>query len=175
MRSARIFVLLALVVSLAACEDDPLKSRLPESPPPPARGVQAFVQVSNTEAKPGDEIQVFVRVQLGTETNAKLGSYTGRLAFDPGVLAFKREVKIDDGLRVSNPNGATAGEIRFAGASATGFNDLTLFSAVFEVKKTGYMDVLKLTMEELSAALTLTDLYQELEVPNRVFLRPSAN
>jgi hypothetical protein len=137
--------------------------------------VQAFVQVSSTDAKPGEEIQVFVRVQLGTDSDAKLGSYTGRLSFDPEVLAFKREFKINDGLRVTNPNGAGEGEIRFAGASATGFNDLTLFSAVFEVKRTGYTDVLKLTMEELSAALTLTDLYQELEVPNRIFLRPSAN
>lgn len=175
MQSVRIITLLTLVVALVACEDDPLKSRLPDSPPPPSRGVQAFVQVSNTEAKPGDEIQVFVKVQLGTDTDAKLGSYTGRLTFDPEVLSFKREVKINDGLRVTNPNAAGEGQIRFAGASATGFNDLTLFSAVFEVKKTGYTDVLKLTMEELSAALTLTDLYQELEVPNRVFLRPSAN
>ncbi|MBI2071643.1 MAG: hypothetical protein HYT81_01180 [Gemmatimonadetes bacterium] len=174
MRSVRLLTMVALVAALA-CEDDPLRSRMPEAPPPPSRGVQAFVQVSRTEARPGEEIWVFVRVQLGTDTDAKLGSYTGRLAFNPEVLAFKSETKINDGLRVTNPNGAGEGELRFAGASATGFADLTLFAGVFEVKKTGYTSVLKLTMEELSAALTLSDLTPTLDLPPQIFLRPSGN
>jgi hypothetical protein len=166
---------LGALVAALACEDDPLKSRMPEAPPPPSRGVQAFVQVSNTQARPGEEIRVSVRVQFGTDTDAKLGSYTGRLAFDPEVLSFKSETKINDGLRVTNPGGAGQGEIRFAGASASGFLDLTIFTGVFEVKKTGYTAVLKLTMEELSAALTLSDLTPGLNLPPQVFLRPTAN
>lgn len=175
MRSLRILVVSVLVVALAACEDDPLKSRMPEAPPPPSRGVQAFVQLNRTDAAVGEEIRVFVRVQLGTDTDAKLGSYTGRLLFDPEVLGFTSEIKINDGLRVTNPNGAGDGEIRFAGAAAAGFTDLTIFAGVFEVKKPGYADVLKLNMEELSAALTLTDLTPGLDLPPQIFLRPSGN
>jgi hypothetical protein len=171
MRSVQVFTLAGLSLAVLACNDDPLKSGLPETPPPPTQGVQAFVQVDNTAAQPGDLIHVFVRVQMGTETSAKVGSYTGRLKFDPEVLAFKSEVKINDGLRVTNPNGAGTGELRFAGATAAGFTNLTLYEGVFEVKKAGYQDAFKLEMEELSAAMTLTNLRQNLEVPNQIFLR----
>lgn len=173
MRSVHILFLAGLWLAAAACDDDPLKSGLPETPPPPARGVQAFVQVDNPNAQPGDRVHAFVRVQLGTEMSAKLGSYTGRLEFDPEVLAFQGEVKINDGLRVTNPNDAGLGLLRFAGAAATGFADLTLYEAVFEVKKAGYLDALAVEMEELSAAVTLTKLEQDLEVPTQVFLRRS--
>ncbi|HWP37133.1 MAG TPA: hypothetical protein VNL18_06215 [Gemmatimonadales bacterium] len=172
MRSVRSFTLAALALGLAACEDDPLKSGLPETPAPPNQGVQAFIQVDNAQARPGDEVRVFVRMQFGTESGAKLGSYTGRLTFDPEVVAFKSESKIDDGLRVTNPNNAGAGELRFAGASATGFNDLTLFEGLFLVKKDGFLDAFKLQMEEVSAASTLANLAPGLDVPNRVFQRP---
>jgi hypothetical protein len=171
MRSVHVLTLAGLSLAMLACNEDPLKSGLPETPPPPTEGVQAFVQVDNPAAQAGDQIHVFVRVQLGTESSAKVGSYTGRLKFDPEALAFKGDVKINDGLRVTNPNGAGAGELRFAGATATGFANLTLYEGVFEVKKAGYQDGLKLQMEELSAATTLTNLRQTLEVPNQVFLR----
>lgn len=171
MRSVHVLSLAGLSLALLACNDDPLKSGLPETPPPLARGAQAFVQVDNAEAQAGDQVHVFVRVQLGTESSAKLGSYTGRLIFDPGILAFQSDIKINDGLRVTNPNGAASGEVRFAGASAAGFADLTLYEGVFEVKQTGYMDALKVQMEELSAAVTLTNLHQNLEVPEQVFFR----
>ncbi len=173
MRSVHFLYLAGLSLAVLACDDDPLKSGLPETPTPPARGVQAFVQVDNPNAQAGDQVHVFVRVQMGTETAAKLGSYTGRLRFDPDVLAFKGEVKINDGLRVTNPNGAGSGELRFAGAAAAGFANLTLYEGLFEVKKAGYLDALAVQMEELSAAVTLTNLEQHLEVPHQVFLRRS--
>jgi hypothetical protein len=173
MRSVRSFTLVALALGLAACQDDPLKSGVPEAPAPPSQGIQAFIQVDNAEARPGEDVRVFVRMQFGTETGAKLGSYTGRLKFDPEVLAFRSESKIDDGLRVTNPNNADAGELRFAGASATGFNDLTLFEGLFQVKKAGFLDAIKLEMEEASAAATLANLAPSLEVPARVFQRPA--
>ncbi len=173
MRSVHVLSLAGLLFAVFACNDDPLKSGLPEAPPPPVQGVQAFVQVDNTQAQPGDQIHVFVRVQFGTETSAKLGSYTGRLNFDPQVLGYKGEAKINDGLRVTNPNGAAQGEVRFAGASAAGFADLTLYECIFEVKKAGYLDALRLNMEELSAAMTLADLHKNLEQPPQVFFRKS--
>lgn len=171
MRSVPILYLAGLSLAAAACADDPLKSGLPETPPPPTQGVQAFLQVDNTQAQPGDQIHVYVRVQMGTQNSAKLGSYTGRLRFDPEALAFKGEVKINDGLRVTNPAGAGTGELRFAGAAAAGFADLTLYQVAFEVKKAGYADGLKLQMEELSAAATLTDLKKNMELPHQIFLR----
>lgn len=173
MRSVQMLYLAGVALAVAACNDDPLKSGMPEAPTPPARGVQAFVQVDKATAQPGEQVHVSVRVQMGSETSAKLGSYTGRLIFDPEALALKSEVKINDGLRVTNPQGAGNGEIRFAGASATGFGDLTLYQGIFEVKKPGYLDALKVQMEELSAAMTLTNLQPNLEVPNQIFLRKS--
>ena len=173
MRSVHILFVAGLSLAALACDDDPLKSGLPETPPPPTQGVQAFVQVDNPNAQPGDQVHVFVRVQLGTETSAKLGSYTGRLAFDPEVLAFRGEVKINDGLRVTNPTGAGSGELRFAGAAAAGFANLTLYEGIFEVRKAGYLDALAVEMEELSAAVTMTKLERDLEVPHQVFLRKS--
>jgi len=110
-------------------------------------------------------------VQLGSGSQAKLGSYTGRLAFDPKALGLVESVEINDGLRVVNPNGAPDGEIRFAGAAARGFEDLTVYHGVFEVKDADYMKALELKMEELSAALTLTDLQPQLQVTPQVFLR----
>ncbi len=174
MRSVQVS-LTVLALAVVACQDDPLKSALPETPPPPVRGVQALVQVDNAQAQPGDQVQVFVRVQLGSETSGKLGSYTGRLQFDPELLTHQSEVKINDGLRVTNPNGAGAGEIRFAGAAAEGFTNLTLYAGVFVVKKVGYTDGLKLKIEELSAAGTLVNLQPQLELPMQVYLRRSGS
>lgn len=171
MRSLSLMALSALAVAAVGCNDEPLKSGLPETPPPPTQGVQALVQVDNAQAQPGDQVHVYVRVQMGTDNSAKLGSFTGRLHFDPGALAYQGEVKIDDGLRVTNPLGAGDGELRFAGAAAAGFANLTLYEAVFAVKKLNYADGLKLQMEELSAAGTLGDLRKNTAVPNQIFLR----
>lgn len=167
-------VAVAGLLAVAACDDDPLASGTPEAPAPPSTGVQAFVQVDNDQARPGDQVRVFVRVQFGTETDARLGSYTGRLHFDPEALGWHEDTAIDDGLRVTNPNGASSGEIRFAGASAGGFGNLTLYAGVFEVRKTGWLERLTLQMDELSAAETLGNLQPSLQVAPRIFLRSAA-
>jgi hypothetical protein len=166
--------LAGLVLAVSACDDDPLASGTPDAPAPPTTGIQAFIQVDNEDARPGDAVRVYVRVQFGTETNAKLGSYTGRLRFSADQLGWREDVPIDDGLRVTNPNGAPQGEIRFAGASAGGFGELTLYQGAFEVRKTGWLEGLAIVMEELSAAETLGNLQPDLQVAPRVFLRSSA-
>jgi hypothetical protein len=159
------------VLTLAGCEDDPLTSRTPGEPPPPAQGIQAFIQVDDDRAQPGDVVRVWVKVQIGGETDARLGSYTGRLRFDPAALDLRGETAINDGMRVTNPAGAAQGDLRFAGASPAGFQSLTLYEATFEVTKPDYMDGLRLEMEEVSAALSLTNLTPTLRVAPRVFLR----
>lgn len=171
MRANRLLPFVAATL-IAACQDEPLISNTPDAPPAPTHGVQAFVQVDNDHAQPGERVHVYVRVQFGTETPARLGSYTGRLRFDPEALGWQSDVDINDNaLRVINPNGAAAGDVRFAGASAAGINDHTLYQGVFEVKKAGYMEGLRLEMEELSAAGALTNLKPDLRVAPQVFLR----
>jgi hypothetical protein len=175
MKSVHAITVAALLLAALACKDDALKSKTPSEPLPSAQGAQAFLQVDNESAQPGERVNVFVRVQLGTEGDTKIGSYTGRLKFDPAFLSWASDLQINDGMRVVNPNGAGTGEIRFAGASATGFTDLALYHGVFQVKQAGYMDQIKLVMEEMSAAKTLGNMRAQLRVAPQVFLRTGAN
>ena len=172
MQSVRYLMLAVLAVGQAACDDDPMRSgQAPGEPTPPTTGIQAYLQVDNENAQAGDRIRIAVRLQVGTETESKVGSYTGRLLFDPQALSYKDEVQINDGLRVSNPGEAESGQVRFAGAAARGFNDLTLYEAVFMVRKIPYTDGLRFEMEELSEALSLRNLKPDLEVAPQVFFR----
>lgn len=171
MSSVRFVSLAAVLLTAVACSDEPVTVRGPEAPPPPVEGVQAFLQVDKDQAQPGDRVEVFVKVQLGAKSEAKLGSYTGRLTFDPEALTWLSDVDVNDGVRVVNPNDADDGVVRFAGASPRGFDDLTLYHGVFEVKDAGYLDALSLQMEELSQALTLTNMQPALQIMPRVFLR----
>ena len=174
MKTVRSFTVAVLALGLAACDQEPLKSKSPGEPPPLTLGAQAFVQVDNDLAKPGERVSVYVRVQLGTENQAKVGSYTGRLKFNPEALTWISDQPINDGLRVTNPKGAETGDVRFAGASAGGFTDLALYHGVFEVRKAGYMDQLRTEMEELSAATSLGDLKPQLKLMPQIFLRTQA-
>ncbi len=171
MSSVRTITLAVLAATLAACDQEPLKSKAPGEPPPPTQGVQAFVQVDNDQAQPGERVNVYVRVQMGTENQSKLGSYTGRLRFNPDALTWVSDEPINDGLRVTNPKGAGEGDVRFAGASAGGFSDLALYHGVYTVKKAGYANDLRADMEELSAAASLGNLKPQLQVMPQIFLR----
>lgn len=159
-------IAMAIVLVGAACADEP--TRPDPLPPPPPQGVDAFVIADNLHATPGQTVTISVIVR-SADANVKVGSYTGRLHFNAASLQYKAEVAINDGLRVANPNGAGAGEIRFAGASATGFANLTLYSATFTVKSPGWARELTLQMEELSAARSLTNLSPKLQVSRTVF------
>jgi hypothetical protein len=158
-------IAMAVVLFGAACADEPTK---PDPLPPPVdQGVNAYVVVDNLHAAVGQTVKVSVVVRAA-DANLKVGSYTGRLHFDAAQLQYKAEVAISDGLRVANPNGAATGEIRFAGASATGFADLTLYSATFTVKQANWTSALTLQMEELSAAKSLANLSPQLRVQRPV-------
>lgn len=158
-------IAMAVVLFGAACADEPTK---PDPLPPPVdQGVNAYIVVDNLHAGIGQTVKVTVVVRTA-DANVKVGSYTGRLHFDAAALQYKAELAINDGLRVANPNGAGTGEIRFAGASATGFADLALYSATFTVKQANWTSALTLQMEELSAARSLTNLSPQLRVQRSV-------
>ncbi len=77
----------------------------------------------------------------------KIGSFTGRLRFDPAVMTYVGEIGIDDGtLRVSNPG---TGEIRVAGASASGINAAVLASFRFVATDTAALRRITFAIEEL--------------------------
>lgn len=170
--SVRILAFTMSLLAVTACDDEPLTNTdesAPE-PPPPVEGVAAFVQIDNEAARTGDRVRVSVVVQVPSGSDTKIGSYTGILNFDPDALSLQDEVEINDGMRVSNPNDAGNGVIRFAGASASGFAQRTLYEAVFEVRRADYAAGLSLEMQELSQASTLTDLQPQLQVSDEVFL-----
>jgi hypothetical protein len=171
----RVVPLAILTVVVVGCNERLATSRPPADPPPFPEGVQAYVQIDDDRARPGDRVRVFVKVRFGAEHGARLGSYTGRLRFDPRALRWHDHAPIRDGLRAVNPSGAAAGEIRFAGASAGGFEEPVLYVGEFEVLRRNYVRGLRLEVEELAAALSLADLRPDLEVAPRVFVRPPAD
>ena len=164
-----------LTMALTACNDQPARPTGPALPPPPQSGVAAFISVDRLDAQPGQTVRVRVEVQVGTQQTFKLGSYTGRLHFSPTALQFQAENKISDGLRISNPANAPRGEIRFAGASATGFTTLVLYDGTFQVKSSDYTTGLTLAMEEMSAAASLANLRTSLQVNPQIFLSRTGN
>jgi hypothetical protein len=165
--------LAVLGLALSACQDQPAQSTGP-TPPPVQQGVAAFITVDNLNAAVGQTVRVRVEVQVGSQQNYKLGSFTGRLRFNAAKLQFKAENPINDGLRVNNATTAPTGLIRFAGASPTGFTTLVLYDGTFQVKSADYAADLALQMEELSAALSLTNLTPQLRVNRQIFLSRSA-
>jgi len=167
--------LAVLTLAVTACNDQPARTTGPTAPPPPQAGVAAFISVDRLDARPGDTVRVRVEVQVGTQQTFKVGSFTGRLHFSPTALQFQQENKISDGLRVSNPANAPKGEIRFAGASPTGFTTLVLYDGTFTVKSSDYAQGLSLVMEELSAASSLANLRASLKVNSQIFLSRTSN
>lgn len=163
-----------MTIALTACQDQPARTTGP-TPPPPQQGVAAYITVDRLDAPVGATVRVTIEVQVGTQQNFKLGSYTGRLHFNPGQLAYQQENAINDGLRIANPANAAKGEIRFAGASAKGFSTLVLYDGTFQVKSADYAAGLTLTMEELSAAMSLANLRSQLSVNPQVFLSRAAS
>jgi hypothetical protein len=174
MRAKQVIGILCVVGALAGCDDELVKAGDLSTPPTPKNGLQAFIQVDNEHASVGQQVRVWVRVQVGSELDEPLASYTGRLRFDPRALSFTRDVQIDDGLRVINSKGSDTGDIRFAGAQAGGFDDLTLYEGVFTVRQAGYVTGLSLEMEEMSGA-ELTDYDDAVEIDRTVYVRQAGN
>lgn len=87
--------------------------------------------------------------------DVRVGSYTGVLLFDPAALSYLGDVEFSDGaLRAAN---AGAGELRVAGASATGFDRARLASYRFAVRDPAINPRLRFMLGELHE-VTRTDL-----------------
>lgn len=72
-------------------------------------------------------IALLVRVE---GADMVLGSYEGRVVFDPAVFAVDSVVAGRDGSRFVNPADAPRGTIRFAGFTPTGFTSSTALRIV---------------------------------------------
>ena len=77
----------------------------------------------------------------------KIGSFTGRLRFDPVALPYEGEVALSDGTtRASNPG---EGVVRFAGASLNGVDVTQLAAFRFKVVDEAALNTVQFDLEEV--------------------------
>ena len=164
MRFATALPLAALVVA-AAC-DDTRPEQLPTAPLSVASdAVSAYVAVSNANPAIGSEVTVFVRARRGSAVGP-IGSFTIRLAYDSTRLRFKDAARSEFGMVMAN--GANAGLLVAAGASATGFTNDELLSATFVATSANALTPLNLTVSELNS-VTFTDQTSSLRVARGLY------
>ena len=117
-----IFFAVALLAS--GCRESTVASATSDSPAPMLLAARVIVERTGASAL----VTLAVDPPGGT---SKIGSFTGALVFDPGVLAFAEEVAISDGvLRAANP---ARGVVRVAGASTSGITASRLAAFRFVV------------------------------------------
>jgi hypothetical protein len=115
----RAIVALAIIGVAAGCRDS--KSLPAASAPTPLQVITPRASMSGGDAGEVVTLSLDVPADVG-----KIGSFTGRLIYDPSALAYDGEVSLGDGTsRASNPG---TGEIRVAGASMSGI-DVTQLGA----------------------------------------------
>ena len=95
-----------------------------------------------------------------------IGSYTIRLAYDSTRLRFKEAARSEFGMVMAN--GAKAGTLVAAGASATGFTSDQLLSATFLVLSANALTPLDLTVSELNS-VTFTDQTSSVRVSRGLY------
>jgi len=90
----------------------------------------------------------FVTVWLDVRGDVgKLGSFTGRLRYDQAAFEYGGEVAITDGtLRAVNPR---SGEVRVAGASASGVDRASLALFRFRAKNSSGVPSFQFELDEL--------------------------
>lgn len=165
MRLAHTLPCLALLALTAACDDDqPLP--LPTAPLSVAPdAISAFIAVSNPNPAVGTDVTVWVRALRGSAVGP-IGSFTIRLAYDATRLRFKEAGRSEQGMVMAN--GANAGLIIAAGASAEGFKNDELVSATFAVTGANAVAGLELTVNELNS-VTFADQTSALRVARGLY------
>lgn len=151
-RPMRTALALALAVAAAsvACDDDRRSDVMPSAPAvlgPDA--MSAFITVSDPKPGVGERVTVTVRAVRGSSVG-KIGSFTLALNYDASQLRFIESGRSAYGMVLAN--GAEAGTLKAAGASAEGFADDQLLTAVFEVAAPNAMQTLQLTITEMNSA-----------------------
>ena len=135
-----VVLVVALSLGVGGCRD---ASRILQSsgqPVPRAIAPRAIVTTSGANAVV--TLVLDVRGDVG-----KIGSFTGRLRYDPAVLTYDGDVALTDGtLRASNP---ALGEIRVAGASVTGVDVARLAVFRFIVKDASALRDVRFEIDEL--------------------------
>ena len=146
MMRARICVLLACGVALAACDR---RDRLaaPDSATPPATAAPRSAYISVSDLTPEKGQSVTVAGTLVVDDSTSLGSFKVRLAFDSSRLRFIESVETPGMLRVVNPKG---GEIIVVGATAGSSEDGRLFTLRFTVIDPSGLNSLALQIDELN-------------------------
>lgn len=77
----------------------------------------------------------------------RIGSFTGRIRFDPAALLYESEVALSDGtMRASNPG---EGVIRVAGASLSGVDVTQLAAFRFKVLNAAALSAVQFDLEEV--------------------------
>ena len=149
-RAARNAGILALAAAASlACNDDRRPDAMPTAPAAvSADAMSAFITVSDPKPNIGDRVTVTVRALRGA-TVGKIGSYTLALNYGAGQLRFIEAKRSAYGMVLAN--GANAGVLKAAGASAEGFADDQLLSAVFEVVSLNAVQTLQLAVSELNS------------------------
>jgi len=133
-----VFLVLAGAALAAACTEP---RRADQSKPAPSPQPEARIELSDSLAAPGAEVDVTVRV-----VGARLASMTARLAYDSSGMRFVREEAVSDGAtRVVNPQ---AGLVRFAAIAPNGFADGRVYTLRFAVVRPSGLRSFQLSTDE---------------------------
>jgi hypothetical protein len=154
----------AMLLATVACED---RNRdLPTAPTRVAPNqISAYLVASNSTPAVGTDITVWVRARRGSAI-APIGSFTLRVSYDSTRLRFKQSGRSTQGMVMAN--GAKAGVLVAAGASADGFKNDELLAVTFNVKASGALTGLALSVSELNS-IAFADQKSAMRVERRVY------
>ena len=134
----RVWLVLAGVALAAACTEP---RRADQAKTVPSPQPQARLELSDSLAGPGTEVDVTVRV-----VGARLASMTARLSYDSTGIRFVREQSLSDGAtRVANPQ---PGLVRFAAIAPNGFGDGVVYTLRFSVVRSSGLRSFQLSTDE---------------------------
>ncbi len=153
--SIRLLPCVAIALAIAASGCHEYRSVVPTVDQPASRSITPRIDVTSSGTSAVITLALDVQGDVG-----KIGSFTGRLHFDPAGLAYDDEVVLSDGtLRASNPG---VGEIRFAGASAAGVEIAALAKFRFTVKNAAALQGVRFDLEEIHE-LTRADTHASVQ------------
>lgn len=137
-RGPSALIVVGVTLAAAACTEP---RRTDQAKPAPSVQPQARVELSDSLAAPGTEVDVTVRV-----VGARLASMTARLAYDSSGMRFVREEAVSDGAtRVVNPQ---PGLVRFAAIAPNGFAEGRVYTLRFSVVRSSALRSFQLSTDE---------------------------